>query len=937
MKYWFTVLMMLCCSMFAQAAQMGSTASPMTVGPLAIDPAATLYIVVGDEPVDVRLTIQRNHRTEGDRLIVRAFDPDENITFWQFVKAGQVHDTLGPGDTEIYGIPVQIPVKPQPNELLYDATIPLKGKGVHQIRLVAGARNSVATMTFSRPCPYGISFQNGWYTAWDAQLKRTYAYVPPHAQYLCLIGGPVTVSDEQGKQLLTSSDTSPTKQEVPITEQQKLLTFDLPSDKGFKFRASGFPVILCPTAEAARAIKASVIVLKDGTVVSHKFQQRIAELLPDLLKPENVGKAQDLIEPLDQYKDAFLADPLRNVALTNSWSFLMATSEILKNQNVDPTSHWGGSFGGKGGWQERIDKPFPENRWDTLGSIKGLYAGTSPRSSDGESLAFAYLIDNPANPYHGKKQLLYRAAAASLRDLMTLGEDDNWRGVGADNTDYAGMMAFAVAQKTFPVFAHVAPHMSKEVRDVWTEGLQHIVDRMYTENMVSCRNQSSHYLVAFEAFAEGSGLPRYKELARAYAERFRDEAHPSGYQIEQCGPDASYIGMTHWHEAVYYQMSKDPVILEALRASYGFFNQTVAPEPNGKTVLGGFNFNHRIEDGFYFEQWSGAKGILDDVLPEVGLWSRFKSRDDEAKADAAKEIVKSLGTPANAHHSNIATMRYVYYTDHPDQSMLLPAESRQPFIRNHNDELITVKQPDYYAVVYVGHPAPSPYYIRDREKYRMPYADDAENKAGQVTHRAVTPYVGGGLSLFWTPDFGTAIMSTNWSPVYRHGLVAQQQDDARYWEDYYANSFTLDKNSRTLTITGKVEKQPLSYVRTYLFDRSSVRVNLTLTASKDMTLKQMLEVIPFPTGSVKANGMIISAADQTIGDVKAKQLMIQDKQDNGVRVDFDSTLTMHLAPVGMKRHGLQIGRVEVQLPATWKAGQTYTLSYTLSPVSGKQQ
>jgi len=71
---------------------------------------------------------------------------------------------------------------------------------------------------------------------------------------------------------------------------------------------------------------------------------------------------------------------------------------------------------------------------------------------------------------------------------------------------------------------------------------------------------------------------------------------------ESGGPDATYIGITHWHEAVYYRHSKDPVILESLRRSYRFFNHTVAPEPDGK-MLGGFNFGHRTGNGFYAEQW----------------------------------------------------------------------------------------------------------------------------------------------------------------------------------------------------------------------------------------------------------------------------------------------------------------------------------------------
>ena len=37
-------------------------------------------------------------------------------------------------------------------------------------------------------------------------------------------------------------------------------------------------------------------------------------------------------------------------------------------------------------------------------------------------------------------------------------------------------------------------------------------------------------------------------------------------------------------------------------------------------VLVGFNFNHRVGDPFQHEQWSGAKGIADQDIPEIALW-----------------------------------------------------------------------------------------------------------------------------------------------------------------------------------------------------------------------------------------------------------------------------------------------------------------------------
>ena len=66
------------------------------------------------------------------------------------------------------------------------------------------------------------------------------------------------------------------------------------------------------------------------------------------------------------------------------------------------------------GWDE-------EKHWDTLDSIPGLYAGASERSGADNAFALAATYNDPVNPYYGKTELLYRAAAAALRDLMVLG------------------------------------------------------------------------------------------------------------------------------------------------------------------------------------------------------------------------------------------------------------------------------------------------------------------------------------------------------------------------------------------------------------------------------------------------------------------------------------------------------------------------------------
>ena len=202
-------------------------------------------------------------------------------------------------------------------------------------------------------------------TALERALSSLYAYVPPRAEELTLVGA--RWCDAQGKEL---AQLEPGKQQaIPVTQTETVWRFDLSDPEGWQLRAAGFPLILCPTAEAARAIRASVEVLPDGTVVCHQFQRRIAEMLPRLLDPAKVGTAEKLIVPLATRKEAWLAHPIRATKLMQA--FLPMVEHWLRRQNVDPASHWGGSLDG---WQEFADKPGREGRWDRLKAIQGLYA-----------------------------------------------------------------------------------------------------------------------------------------------------------------------------------------------------------------------------------------------------------------------------------------------------------------------------------------------------------------------------------------------------------------------------------------------------------------------------------------------------------------------------------------------------------------------------------
>lgn len=868
------------------------------LGPFEPSPALTVYLV-NDRPVaSAHLSLGLQGKN-WDRWMVRAFDPEEELSFWRFVD------------------PASAPL---------EQALTLKARGVHQVRVTAGQHQSKVTLTLPQPLGWGVSFQNGTFEQWRGQPATMYVYVPPHAEEFEFSGltGSVRITDESGKQLVATTAGTPTKAKVPVAKTDVVWRVDFSTLNRWSFRAAGFPVILCPTPAAARTIRASVEVMADGTVVTHKFQRRIRELLPELLQPKNVGVGEQLVVPLTTRTAEWVKEPFRNRNLL--YDVMPSIPLALRQQNVDTTNHWAGTFTDWAAWMKL---PPPQNRWDRLKSVAGLESGLSIRGHTAENLARVALLDDPINPYFGKRELLYRAAAIALTDLLMVGEDEVWRGKHycADMDPYPGTMAFVATAKA-GAFALAAPHMSKEVRAVWTDALRHVIDRHVGDLLTTARNQSSHYLVTLQAFAEGSGDPRYKELAEGFAKRFVAGQHPSGFHSEELGPDGGYIGMTHWHEAVYYRMSKNPLILDSLRRSYSFFNHTVAPEPDGR-VIGASNFDHRTTLGFEAENWGGARGILDDILPEVGLWAP-PAATAAAKAQAATGLTRTMSSTYRPSHNSVEVPRYLYWSQ-PDRTGVWPAKEPKSFTRDIGGQMVAVKRPGYYAMVYVGKPATIDRLVK-REGLRSRFPNDAEDNGGEVVDYAkATAFLGGGLSLFWTPAYGNALLATSWSPLTHHGLVATAPDGKRYWEDYLATSYRLDAAAGTLEISGRIEKQPVAYTRSYRFADDAIEVRVKLKAEQAVALAGLFENVPVARGTAKADGAEITVA--------GKGFQVLDKHKQGMEVTLDQARPLRAQPNGLKngfnkgdgKHLLQIGRVEIELPAKLTAGQETSYSYTLRP------
>jgi hypothetical protein len=900
----------------------GDTAEvPATLGPFQPSPALALYFLGDGRPAKARITVRRVKPALSERAMVRAFDPDERLTFWRYVEALASEA----------GAPASAP--------LLDEEVAIEGEGVSQVRIVAGAENSLVTVVSSRKLGWGVSFQNGSFRPWVGQPATLYAFVPPHAVEMHVSGGPVSISDGPVTVHASTSESAPFSV-VPIARTETPWRVDFPRTERWSLRVAGLPFILSPSEEVARRIKGSVETLGDGTALCHRFQRRIADLLPKLLAPESVGRAEDLTVPLANRRGS-IRDPARDALALGDYGFLSRIDWDLRNQNLDASDHWGGAIDG---WQRRRGLASPANRWDTFLGVEGMWGASAAFSSAAETLAWGALVEAPLNRYRGKTALLYRAAASALRDLMVVGQDETLPGSGAELDNYPGRMAFVLAEKVVPVYELAAPHMPPVVYDTWTEAVRHLVDRSYPDPLVSTRNQSAHYLLAYEAFARGSGDIRYAVLARSYARRFIEGLAPAGYAPEAEGPDASYSGISHYYMAIYERQSGDAMMLDAIRRSYRFWNRTVAPEPDG-VLLGTSSFSHRTASGFDREQYGGARNLVDDRVPEVARWRKAPTeRETEEARRALEHWVDEPPPPLEPSRvsRNLLTRKFVYYVNQPSKAPW-PAADPAPAFEELGGEVVAVRRPAYYALVFVGRPAPDPWYIRDRERFRLPLDGNAESAGGLVDiHGAkgvgtVTPYVGGGLSLFWTPHYGTSVSGMNWAPSTHHGVVATDVAGRRSWEDYFATTHEAHPDRWELDVRGRLEGHPLSYVRRYDFQPGGVRVHLVVRAERACSLQSLVENIPIALGPIKSRGATIAADGERDGRALTGGWTVVARDGDGVAFRLDHARQLHIVRSGLQDEKLQVGRVEVALPHKLRGGEEVVLDYEISPLAVRER
>lgn len=807
-------------------------------GPVELRHSLTFYIV-NDAGRDFTAAFEwrDEQQVNADRpRLIRVFDPQERLIVRHFEPCERIDDSR-----ELTEHRVQL-------------SVPAAGGGVYQIIVTGFGGTSQFSTTPSMP--WGVlGFPR--LVGRGRQFSDAFIYLPPGLDQLSIrCEGAVErlrLIDDNGLARIDAGGPGAFGQTAVPIEGGRVWRLSITApEQGEPYRIdfAGAPIIVCPDAITATAIRGSVDVLSDGTVCFHKFQIRAHELLGQCRQLPRRAFTVNL-PPLQQYRTAWAADAARHDLLLGGAGVVTTLPLVLREQNLDSSSPW---FGTIKIWHDGPRQGAkPHNPWTRIDRLNLTRA--APFNN---VLAAAYSIDEPFNLLHRDSALRQRIIIAALQDLMMLREHEMPLAVVPDQF-WGGERAFAFAGFLQPVSLVIAD-CPAAVRQTLLEGLRRYVERESISQVASTVNQWSFIIRGLQHFADATGQADDRQMVERHlrwllARNQWDCGHmPAGYFFE-IGPDATYNGIAlHNLGWVYERLRRQGEsqvagsLGTALQQCLNLFNHTIAPQPDG-SLLGASNFCTRTPGDWTQPQHGAGVAMLADEFTEAGplvgrVWPTIRPlRRDLATQRANQEaliqrleywtdeseIWRSADTIASG--PEIHFLIWQHFASAP-RGGRLPVLAQDHFTRNFGDEFFCVRRPRYYSLLYAGTPMPE--WTRDRRP---------------LDPRRQFPRNGGGLSMFWSPAFGVSLLAHNWSAYAANTIIIESAGPAGtriMSEDYWSVRPSFEEPAALATVAATILNHPLECERRYRFLDIGVECNLTLRASGPLNATAAWECFPYP-------------------------------------------------------------------------------------------
>ena len=259
-----------------------------------------------------------------------------------------------------------------------------------------------------------------------------------------------------------------------------------------------------------------------------------------------------------------------------------------------------------------------------------------------------------------------------------------------------------------------------------------------------------------------------------------------------------------------------------------------------------------------------------------------------------------------------------------------PVLASERFARNVNDEFVFIRRPGYYAAVYTGNT--SHRWVRDAVKGE-PITGNWEMQDGilqpmdaNAKKTAWNPTQG--LSMLWTPGYGSCVLGANWNVYTAQMLRADLPDGQVSWPDYWEFEHEWDADNSILTLRQRMFDLPVAVTRQMAFEEDGLRQTVEVSREEPGVAESLVEQIPY----VRKDGVVVlfregdtwAEAEEAV----ASEMWIGGAAGEGVRFSFASPVTLRKG-ITSRNHGLDLGLIEVALGAETQAG----ISYLMRPMA----
>ncbi len=727
-----------------------------------------------------------------------------------------------------------------------------------------------------------LNFAQSWFMVPEDQQKPLEVFSK---------GVTVRIASLDGEELLNFANGSC---KLPLTAGEVYqLGLSTDSPKWNWSGIGGMPVIYCPSPELARRLAAGRQRGLNGQLVALGFQKRFLEWR-ETLKGANLNV--ELAE-LEALKEIFLAHP-ESRALLNIDGPLAALEFLLSLQNLDES------------------KPdFGSARYD-LGP-----------------LAFLYRLDKPYNPYFRHPVLLKRISLASLYKLA-LGPLAYYypmkeNGTGQEiSSNYAGGDAMIMVPDAL-VFDLLKDDLGAELHALWAEALGYPLRRLFNVRE-SCENQTAHLPVKLWLYGQAAGKPLFQEIARNFIRDLSDlQRNPflrSGYLQESYGADATYQGLSNSLLAFYAYFAKDPEADRLLDTIFTFLNHTVVPEPDG-SIFGASGFSHRTMGGWYIGQYGGGTRLAADRLSSAACWHQAPIKP--FSEDECDRLLKWIRKDALDYYKNLPHVAFSYsfapyakiWYEIPNVPVLqgaqLPVMEKDSYRRQFGNEFLFVRQPSYYSGHYFGRSSSRSVHFANNP----PLSSDWQEKEGiWTTAKRVIFMPLQGPQHFWTPQYGSALVSMNWN-LFTHWTVRLEEDGQFDWVDYWKGSQEYDEKGDTLIYQQEFRQHAVKLERVVQFGSEGLTISVKLS---DLPASGIaIEQFPWPLRKetrveFQQDGKWVPAATAPVASLRWIN-----SAGHGVLVQFDRPITIRTGKA-FQDQGKSIATLDLVIPADGE------LKYTLS-------